>query len=163
IMGIEQIGFPNSAHNAQYYKVAGAAFPFVLLAVARAARLKWAATAAATAYLAISLVMIWVLQLFPATPKLAPVFNPVTHMVGPLEPCRPLALPLLADRSGPRDGERAWMGRGVCDRVRARRAVVGELDGASPAVKGSVARLSAIAGIALVASAHVGSPDTHLE
>ena len=55
------------------------------------------------------------------------------------------------------------MGRGVRDRVRARRAVVGELDGASPAVKGSVARLSAIAGIALVASAHVGSPDTHFE
>src|SRR2546422_10253836 len=66
IMGIEQIGFPNSAHNAEYYQVAGAAFPFVLLAVARAARLKWAATAAAAAYLAISLVMIWVLQLFPA-------------------------------------------------------------------------------------------------
>src|SRR5213594_2608215 len=83
IMGIEQIGFPNSAHNAEYYQVAGAAFPFVLLAVARAARLKWAATAAAAAYLAISLVMIWVLQLFPATPKLAPVFNPVTHMVAP--------------------------------------------------------------------------------
>src|SRR2546422_3496941 len=39
----------------------------------------WAATAAAAAYLAISLVMIWVLQLFPATPKLAPVFNPVTQ------------------------------------------------------------------------------------
>src|SRR5216117_2932461 len=55
------------------------------------------------------------------------------------------------------------MGRGVRDRVRARRAVVGELDGASPAVKGSVARLSAIAGIALVASAHIGSPDTYFE
>src|SRR5439155_1056568 len=27
IMGIEQIGFPNSAHNAEYYQVAGAAFP----------------------------------------------------------------------------------------------------------------------------------------
>src|SRR4029077_5603347 len=79
----EQIGFPNSAHNAQYYKVAGAAFPFVLVAVARAARLKWAATAAAAAYMAISLVMIWVLQLFPATPKLAPVFNPISHMVSP--------------------------------------------------------------------------------
>ncbi len=105
IMGIEQIGFPNSAHNAQYYKVAGAAFPFVLLAVARAARLKWAATAAAAAYLAISLVMIWVLQLFPATPKLAPVFNPVTHMVAPPFPLLlvvpAVALDLLVQRFGP--------------------------------------------------------------
>src|SRR5438034_10804272 len=48
-------------------------------------------------------------------------------------------------------------------RVRAPRAVVGELDGASPPVKVSVPRLSAIAGIALVASAHVGSPDTYFE
>jgi len=105
IMGIEQIGFPNSAHNAEYYQVAGAAFPFVLLAVARAARLKWAATAAAAAYLAISLVMIWVLQLFPATPKLAPVFNPVTHMVAPPFPLLLVvpaaALDLLVQRFGP--------------------------------------------------------------
>src|SRR6266702_1856679 len=105
IMGIEQIGFPNSAHNAQYYKVAAAAFPFVLLAVARAARLKWAATAAATAYLALSLVMIWVLQLFPATPKLAPVFNPVTHMVAPPFPLLlvvpAVAVDLLMRRAGP--------------------------------------------------------------
>ena len=104
IMGIEQIGFPNSAHNAQYYKVAGAVFPFVLLAVARAARLRWAATAAAAAYLAISLVMIWVLQLFPATPKLAPVFNPVTHMVAPPFPLLLVvpaaALDLLVQRFG---------------------------------------------------------------
>src|SRR2546422_21633 len=105
IMGIEQIGFPNSAHNAEYYQVAGAAFPFVLLAVARAARLKWAATAAAAAYLAISLVMIWVLQLFPATPKLAPVFNPVTHMVAPPFPLLlvvpAVAVDLLMRRAGP--------------------------------------------------------------
>jgi hypothetical protein len=105
IMGIEQIGFPNSAHNGLYYKVAGAAFPFVLVAVARASRLKWAATAAAAAYLAISLVMIWVLQLFPATPKLAPVFNPVTHMVAPPFPLLLIvpaaALDLLVQRFGP--------------------------------------------------------------
>src|SRR3989442_14482359 len=105
IVGIEQIGFPNSAHNAQYYKVAGAAFPLVLLDVTRAARLKWAATLAAAAYLAISLVMIWVLQLFPATPKLAPVFNPVTHMVAPPFPLLLVvpaaALDLLVRRFGP--------------------------------------------------------------
>jgi hypothetical protein len=32
------------------------------------------------------LLMIWTLQLFPATPKLAPIYNPVTHMVPPFFP-----------------------------------------------------------------------------
>ena len=111
IMGIEQIGFPNAAHNALYYKVASAAFPIVLLAVARASRLKWGATTAAAAYLAISMVMIWVLQLFPATPKLAPVFNPVTHMVAPPFPLLLVvpaaALDLLVQRLGP--GRDWWL------------------------------------------------------
>jgi hypothetical protein len=115
IMGIEQIGFPNAAHNSLYYKVAGAAFPIVLLAVARASRLKWAATTAAAAYLAISMVMIWVLQLFPATPQLAPVFNPVTHMVAPPFPLLLVvpaaALDLLVQRLGPgRDWRLALLG-----------------------------------------------------
>ena len=115
IMGIEQIGFPNAAHNALYYKVASAAFPIVLLAVARASRLRWAATTAAAAYFAISMVMIWVLQLFPAAPKLAPVFNPVTHMVAPPFPLLLVvpaaALDLLAQRFGPgRDWRLALLG-----------------------------------------------------
>src|SRR5256884_3411536 len=105
IMGIEQIAFPNSAHNGLYYKVAGAAFPIALLAMARASRVRWGATAAAAAYMAISLVMIWILQLFPATPKLAPVFNPVTHMVAPPFPLLlvvpSVALDLLVQRFGP--------------------------------------------------------------
>ena len=88
ILGIEQVGFPNGAHNALYYQFAGGVFPLVLVAAGRAARLRWPATAAAAAYMAISLVMGWTLQLFPATPKLAPVFNPLTHMV-------PAPFPLL--------------------------------------------------------------------
>lgn len=106
IMGIEQIAFPNAAHSGLYYKVAGAAFPLVLIAVARASKIKWAATAAAAAYMLISLVMIWVLQLFPATPKLAPVFTPVTHMVAPPFPLLLIvpaaALDLLVQRWAPR-------------------------------------------------------------
>ena len=110
IMGIEQIGFANLAHSAVYYKVAGAALPITLVAVARASRRPWGATAAAAAYMAISLVMIWLLQLFPATPKLAPVFNPVTRMVAPPFPLLlvvpALVVDLLIQRLGGR-GERA--------------------------------------------------------
>src|SRR5207237_248207 len=80
-LSIEQLGFPNVAHTALYYKIAACALPLLLVAGARAARLRWPATTAAAVYMLISLLMIWILQLAPATPKLAPVFNPVTHMV----------------------------------------------------------------------------------
>jgi hypothetical protein len=92
ILGLEQIGFANAARMSLYYKVGAAIFPITLIAAGRAARLRWPATTAAAAYMVISLVMIWVLQFFPATPKLAPVFNPITHMVSPPFPML-LAIP----------------------------------------------------------------------
>jgi hypothetical protein len=95
VMGIEQIGFANDAHNALYYKVAAGAFPLILVSAGRASRLRWPATTAAACYMAISLVMIWVLQLFPATPQLAPVFNPLTRMVPPPFPLL-LVVPAVA-------------------------------------------------------------------
>ena len=105
IMGIEQVGFANLGHSGLYYKVAAGAFPVLLIAVARAAQLPWPATTAAAFYMALSLVAIWILQLFPATPKLAPVFNPVTHMVPPPFPlllvAPAAALDLLMRQVGP--------------------------------------------------------------
>ena len=82
-IGIEQIGFANLAHNALYYQVAAGGVPLLLVAAGRGIRLRWPATTAAACYIAFSLVMIWILQLAPATPKLAPVFNPVTHLIPP--------------------------------------------------------------------------------
>src|SRR5439155_275769 len=75
-IGIEQVGFANLAHNAVYYKVAAGGVPFLLVAAGRGIRLRWPTTTAAACYMAFSLVLIWILQLAPATPKLAPVFNP---------------------------------------------------------------------------------------
>jgi hypothetical protein len=83
IMGFEQIGFPHDAHNGLYYKVSAAVFPILLVACARSAALRWPATTAAAVYMAVTLIMLWLLQLFPATPKLAPVYRPLTHMVPP--------------------------------------------------------------------------------
>src|SRR5207249_6548012 len=82
-IGIEQIGFPNVAHNAVYYEVAAGVVPILLVAGGRAVRLRWPATTAALVYMAFSLGMIWVLQRAPATRQLARAFNPVTHMVTP--------------------------------------------------------------------------------
>ncbi len=94
-IGIEQIGFANLAHNALYYQVAAGGVPLLLVAGGRGIRLRWPATTAAACYMAFSLVMIWILQLAPATPKLAPVFNPVTHLIPPPFPLV-LIVPALA-------------------------------------------------------------------
>ncbi len=83
IMGFEQIGFPHDAHNGLYYMVSAAVFPLLLVAGARASTLRWPATTAAAVYMGITLLLVWVLPLFPATPKLAPVYRPLTHMVPP--------------------------------------------------------------------------------
>lgn len=71
----------NDMHNTLFYQVAGGAFPIVLVAAARSGRLRFPATSGAAVYFAILLAMIWILQLFPAQAKLAPIYNPVTHMV----------------------------------------------------------------------------------
>jgi hypothetical protein len=80
---MEYAGFPNDSHNALFYQVTAGVFPILLLGTARAGRLRWPATTTALLYTGIVLVMSWILQLFPATAKLAPIYNPVTHMVPP--------------------------------------------------------------------------------
>ncbi len=95
IMGFEYIGFPNEAHNGLYYKICGAAFPILLLAAARTSTLRWPATTAAATYVAVNVLMIWILQLFPATPKLAPIYNALDHFVPPPFPIL-LVVPALA-------------------------------------------------------------------
>src|SRR5579859_238522 len=94
IMGFEQIAFPNAAHNGLYYEVCAVIFPILLVAAVRASSLRWPATTAAAIYMGITLIMLWVLPLFPATPKLAPVYRPLTHMVPPPFPLL-LVLPAI--------------------------------------------------------------------
>jgi hypothetical protein len=69
-------------HGAAFYRISLSVYPVVLVAVARASRLRWPATKAALVYMAFTAVLMWVLQLFPATPKLGPIYQHITHMVG---------------------------------------------------------------------------------
>jgi len=78
---MEEAAFPNHMHASRFYRITALGFPLVLAMMARVARLRWPATTAAALYLAIELVILWTLQLVPAQPRLAPIFNPVTHMV----------------------------------------------------------------------------------
>lgn len=80
---MEDGSLANQMRGSTFYRLTAIVFPMVLVAAARGSGLKWSATIAALVYVAIQLIMIWTLQLFPATPMLAPIYNPVTHMVPP--------------------------------------------------------------------------------
>lgn len=78
---MEDAAFANDMHGSAFYKVTGGAVPLFLVTFARASRLSWPATRIAASYMAIMLLAIWTLQLFPAEPLLAPIYNAVTSMV----------------------------------------------------------------------------------
>ncbi|HVF39606.1 MAG TPA: hypothetical protein VM939_06865 [Gemmatimonadaceae bacterium] len=88
IMITEDASFGNEMHGSLFYKMTGLMIPLFLVAFARASRLSWPATRIAIIYMLISMISIWVLQLVPARPLLAPIYNAVTHMV-------PMPFPLL--------------------------------------------------------------------
>ena len=86
VMITEYAAFANSMHGSMFYRATGLVFPVFLVAFARASRVTWPATRIAVMYMLIMMISIWILQLVPGTPKLAPIYNPVTHMVPPAFP-----------------------------------------------------------------------------
>jgi len=83
---ITEYTFPNVQHTGLFLKICAGALPFRLVGLGRAGRLSWSATRIAAVYLGIMCLMIWILPLFPAQPKLAPIYSQVTHMVPPAFP-----------------------------------------------------------------------------
>jgi hypothetical protein len=68
-------------HTTGAYMALAIAVPIAFAAISRASRNRWACTIVATVYTVFVVGEILVLPLFPATPKLGPVFYPVTHFV----------------------------------------------------------------------------------
>jgi hypothetical protein len=77
---------PNDQHNARFYMASAVTYPLYLVAAARGSRLRWPATITAAVYMVLVLTMTWVLPVFEAQPKLAPIYTPVDHMVPPAFP-----------------------------------------------------------------------------
>jgi hypothetical protein len=73
-------------HGTLFYQIVAGVIALPLIATAVAGRLRWPATAAAAAYTGVLLALHFVLPLFPAEPKLAPVLFPVDRMVPPQFP-----------------------------------------------------------------------------
>ncbi len=80
--------FPLHQHSGVFYAVTAGVFPLFLVAGAVSSRHRFPATLAAAVYMALMAAMDWILPLFPAEPRLAPIYNPITHMV-------PFCFPLL--------------------------------------------------------------------
>jgi hypothetical protein len=70
-------------HTAHFYRLVAIIVPLVLAGVARASDFKWAAAAVAGVYTTFILLMSWVLPLFPAEPKLGPVYTNVVQFIPP--------------------------------------------------------------------------------
>ena len=80
---VTEYSFPNSQHAMTFYLIVCLHYPALLVVAARASTLCWGATCAAGIYMAFYALLIWILPLFAAQPMLAPIYNPVTHMVPP--------------------------------------------------------------------------------
>jgi hypothetical protein len=75
-------------HGAKFYLVMMIAAPIWMATVAWVAKNRWAATIMTLMYTAMHLCFTWIFPLFPAEPKLGPVYQHITHLV-------PLHFPLL--------------------------------------------------------------------
>jgi hypothetical protein len=80
--------WPLNMHNARCYLAVAMLIPPALVGTSWGLPRRWACTLVAGCYTLIALAFEWILPLFPAQPKLGPVYQPITHLV-------PLHFPLL--------------------------------------------------------------------
>jgi hypothetical protein len=93
---MEETGRPRM-HAAIFYRTLALVVPVVLTGMARATGLRWARTAVAGTYTVVYLLLIWILPLFPAEPKLGPVYHPVTCFIPPEFPILVIFPALILD------------------------------------------------------------------
>ena len=101
---IEDAGMGNEMRAPMFYRMTAIVLPIALIGSSRASRLRWPATTVAAIYMTLVAVLIWILQLVPATPLLAPIYNPVTRMVPPPFPLLLIVPAFLLDLALPRLG-----------------------------------------------------------
>ena len=73
-------------HNSRSYIVISILAPTIMAAISRATGARFAATVVAAFYMLFLIVCIQILPLFPAEPKLGPVYQQVTHFIPPQFP-----------------------------------------------------------------------------
>jgi hypothetical protein len=68
-------------HSSAFYVAVARAFPIVLIGITCVSTSRWPATIMAGIYTILFIAALWIFPLFPAAPKLGPVYQHVTHMV----------------------------------------------------------------------------------
>jgi hypothetical protein len=79
---LTEFSYKNLQHTGGFYRVSMLAYPMAIVMMAKASKLRWAGTLTAAMFMVLMLSLMWIIQLFPATPKLGPIYQNITHMVG---------------------------------------------------------------------------------
>jgi hypothetical protein len=85
-------------HSGAFYRDLCLALPWLLVGVSHASGERHAATTMVGILTVFQLALLWILPLFPAVPKLGPVYYPVTHFVPPPFPLLLLVPAIAIDR-----------------------------------------------------------------
>jgi hypothetical protein len=93
-------------HQASAYIAVAIGPPLICAATWKASRHRWASTWLAAIYMAVVITAILVLPLFPAAPKLGPVYQNVTHFIPPRFPVLVIVPAIVLDLLWARIGER---------------------------------------------------------
>jgi len=75
-------------HSPRFYGAVARAFPIALIGISSVCSSRWPMATMAAIYMSLFIAALLIFPLFPAEPKLGPVYQPVTHMV-------PLWFPVL--------------------------------------------------------------------
>jgi hypothetical protein len=92
-------------HSATPYVAVSAFVPFCFAAAWKASGYRWAATCITSIYMAMIIALILILPMFPAQPKLGPVYQPVTHFIPPQFPLLIIVPAFLLDLLWARAGK----------------------------------------------------------
>jgi hypothetical protein len=95
-------------HTTAAYIAMGIALPVAFAMISRASGHRWAATISASIYMGYTIAEILVFPLFPATPKLGPVFFPVTHLVPAKFPVLLIVPAIALDLLWQQTSKRGW-------------------------------------------------------
>jgi len=108
----------SNMHQSGFYGVLVPAAVVVLVGIARACGQRWSATLVAGIYTLFTCAFVWILPLFPAEPKLGPVYQQVTFFIPPEFPLLFLVPAVLLDLVIKRlDGMNKWLLSAVCGTV----------------------------------------------
>ncbi|MGA2588381.1 MAG: hypothetical protein ABSH32_00560 [Bryobacteraceae bacterium] len=91
----------NYMHSGLFYLLMSLGACFFLAGLYQMSDYRWAGTAVTGIYTVLNLLYVWILPLFPAEPKLGPVFQRVTHFVPPDFPILVIVPAFLLDLTRP--------------------------------------------------------------